>query len=81
MILTIILILILIFFFLRLLFSFVLRLFVRRMTGNTYKNQRRNQNVAYRKGETTIISHGEERSEVPKDFGDYTDYEEVKNER
>ena len=79
MILTIILILILIFLFLRLLFSFVLRLFVRRMTGNAYKNQRRNQNVAYRKGETTIISHGEGRSEVPKDLGDYIDYEEVKN--
>jgi len=77
--LTFILVVVLIFFILRLLFPIVLRLLFRRMTDvNPHQNQQNNQNIAYKKGETTIISHGEEHSEVPKDFGDYTDYEEVK---
>jgi len=76
MFLTLILILLLIFIFLRLLFSPILRFFFRRAEFNP----QRKQNVAYRKGETTIISHENQQSEVPKDFGDYTDYEEVKNE-
>jgi len=71
---TTILIILVIFFFLRLLFPTLLRLFFRRMT-----RPHRNQNVAYKKGETTITSHGKEHSEVPKNFGDYTEYEEVKN--
>jgi hypothetical protein len=75
MIITAILILILIFLFLRLLFSAVFRL----LFGWTTRIKRqKNQNVAYKKGETTIISHGKDRSEVPKSFDDYTDYEEVR---
>jgi hypothetical protein len=78
--LTFFLVVILIIFILRLLFPVLIRLFIKRMTGfNTHSHQQRNQNVAYKKGETTIISHGKEHSEVPKDFGDYTDYEEIKN--
>ena len=76
MILTAILILLLIFLFLRLLFSVIFRL----LFGWTTKlKPRKDKNTAYKKGETTIISHGKDRSEVPKDFGDYIDYEEVKN--
>ncbi|MCL2041614.1 MAG: DUF4834 family protein [Bacteroidales bacterium] len=78
--LTFVLVVLLIFFILRLLFPVLIRLFIRRVTGfNAHNHQRPNQNIAYKKGETTIISHGEERSEVPKELGDYTDYEEVKN--
>ena len=80
--LTFILVILLIFFILRLLFPVILRMFIRRITGfNTRSHQHKGQKVAYKKGETTIISNGEERSEVPNDFGDYTDYEEIKNER
>jgi predicted membrane protein len=78
--LTFLLVVVLIFFILRLLFPVIIRLFIRRLTGfNMRSHQHKNQKVAYKKGETTIVSHGEERSEVPKDFGDYTDYEEIKN--
>jgi hypothetical protein len=76
--LTFIFVVILIFFVLRLLFPIILRFFIRRITGF---NPQKNQNVAYKKGETTIISHGKQDSEVPKDFGDYTDYEEIKNKK
>jgi hypothetical protein len=79
--LTFVLIVVLIFFILRLLFPVILRLLFRRVMGfNPQKNHQKNQNVAYKKGETTIISHGTEQSEVPKELGDYIDYEEVKNE-
>ncbi|MCL2511602.1 MAG: hypothetical protein FWF09_06090 [Bacteroidales bacterium] len=71
MLLTIILIiLLLIFFSILLLLSTILRPFFGR---------HKRKNVAYRKGNTTIVSHGKEQSEVPKDLGDYIDYEEVKN--
>jgi len=73
--LTTIIILLLIFLFFRLLFSAVFRF----LFGWMRPNRQRKQNVAYRKGDTTIVSHGKDRSEVPKDFGDYTEYEEVKN--
>jgi hypothetical protein len=78
--LTFFLVVILIIFILRLLFPVLIRLFIKRMTrSNPYNHQQKNQNVAYQKGETTIISHGKEHSEVPEDLGDYTDYEEIKN--
>jgi len=78
--LTFILVVILIFFILRLLFPVILRMFIRRIMGfNTHSQQPKGQKVTYKKGETTIISNGEERSEVPNDFGDYIDYEEIKN--
>jgi uncharacterized protein HemY len=77
--LTFALIFLLIIFLLRWLAPIIFRLFIRRMTRfNMRDYQSKKQNVAYKKGETTIISHGEERTEVPKDFGDYTDYEEIK---
>jgi hypothetical protein len=77
--LTFVLTVVLIFFILRLLFPVILRLFIRRITGfNTHNHQPKGQKVAYKKGETTIISQGEGHSEVPNDFGDYIDYEEVK---
>ena len=75
MLLTTILIILVIFFFLRLLFSTAIRLFFRRMT----RNPQGKQNVAYKKGETTIVSHGQKQSEVPKDLGDYIDYEDIKS--
>ena len=74
--LTFFFVVVLIFFILRLLFPLIIRLFVKHTLGF---NARKRENVAYKKGETTIVSHGEQSSEVPKDFGDYTDYEEVKN--
>ena len=80
--LTFILVVILIFFILRLLFPVILRLFIRRITGfNTRSHQYTNQKVAYKKGETTIISNEKGRSEVPNDFGEYADYEEIKNKK
>lgn len=81
--LTFLLIIVLIGLLVRLLFPVFLRSAARKMAGNNPNSgEKRNGrgNVAYKKGETTVVSHGEERSEVPKDFGDYTDYEEIKNE-
>jgi len=43
------------------------------------RNPQGKQNVAYKKGETTIVSHGQKQSEVPKDLGDYIDYEDIKS--
>jgi len=79
--LTLALVVLLIFFILRLLFPVLLRVFIRRIAGlnNTHSRQPKGQKVAYKKGETTIISNGQGHSEVPNDFGDYTDYEEIKN--
>ena len=85
--LTFILIVVAIYFVFRYSFPVFFRLFIRRVTGFDMRNhqnhqrQKQHQNVAYKKGETTIISHGNERSEIPNDFGDYIDYKEIINNK
>jgi hypothetical protein len=77
MIITAILILVIIILFIRLLFAAIFRL----LFGWTRIFRReKGKKADYKKGETTIISHGKDRSEVPKNFGDYIDYVEVKTE-
>ncbi|MDR0364634.1 MAG: DUF4834 family protein [Bacteroidales bacterium] len=65
----------------------ILNIFIRRTTPkyNTTENtankkRSRRGNVAYKDEKTTVISHGEERSEVPNNFGEYIDFEEIENE-
>jgi hypothetical protein len=74
MFLTIILILLILYLVMRLLFATVFRVLFGWTRG---KNQRKKQNVAYKKGKTTIISPGKQHSDVPKELGDYTEFEEV----
>ena len=77
MIITAVLILLVLIFFILLLFSAIFRL----LFGWTRIFRRtKDKKADYKKGETTIISHGKDRSEVPKNFGDYIDYVEVKTE-
>ena len=77
MIITAVLILLVLIFFILLLFSAIFRL----LFGWTRIFRRKKDKKAdYKKGKTTIISHGKDRSEVPKNFGDYIDYVEVKTE-
>jgi hypothetical protein len=77
MFITVVLILVIIILFIRLLFAAIFRL----LFGWTRIFRRKKDKKAdYKKGKTTIISHGKDRSEVPKNFGDYIDYVEVKNE-
>lgn len=78
---TVILIILLIYFVGRAALRVYLRRAASRAANNTaYRRNSKRGNVAYQDDKTTVISHGEERSEVPTDFGEYTDFEEVKEE-
>jgi hypothetical protein len=62
-----------------LLFPVVLRSLFKRFTGISENQRRNNRQSTYKNGETTITSNNNIGSEVPKDFGEYTDFEEIKD--
>lgn len=64
--------------FLRYIFPFILRLFVRRMSDNVRKQyEKENQKNSRNKGDVTIDYAPKTKKKIDKDTGDYVPFEEI----
>jgi hypothetical protein len=64
--------------FLRYVFPFILRLFVRRMSDNVRKQyEKEQQKTEKKKGDITIDYTPKSKKKIDKDTGDYVPFEEI----